>query len=109
MYLRLALISLLPFTVPAFAEETLLNSGWKFFRVDGDLAEPAAAAKQAFDEAGWESVTLPHTVRVEAPENSMYPFLGKAWYRRTVTAKPEWAANASPSFSKARCRSPKSG
>jgi beta-galactosidase len=80
----------LPIKKNSFATEILFNTGWKFFRVDSGQTEPKDAMKPNCDESAWESVTLPHTVRIEAPENATHPFLGTAWYRHTITVKPEW-------------------
>lgn len=57
------------------------NRGWEFVRAD--LAEPAALA----GDGTWESVTLPHTARVEAlvtgpPGSDTYQWQGTAWYRK---------------------------
>lgn len=86
----LALLALAPFAHTFAAEETTLTGGWKFLRLDPGVTEPANAAKPDFDADAWESVTLPHSVRIESPETSSRPFLGIALYRRTVEAKPEW-------------------
>lgn len=86
----IALLALAPLSPGFAAEESTLTGGWKFLRLDPGVTEPADAAKVAFDAGAWESVTLPHTVRIEAPETSYKPFLGVALYRRTVEAQPEW-------------------
>lgn len=66
------------------ATETSFNSDWQFARSDkaSDLASMSALT-------GWEKVQLPHTTRIEelVVKNQ---WQGDAWYKKTITAKPEW-------------------
>jgi beta-galactosidase len=66
------------------------NQGWRFHRVDG--GQPAQDfSERSFDDGGWESVTAPHSLRLE-PENAsgMRNFQGVCWYRRHFKAAAEW-------------------
>jgi beta-galactosidase len=77
---------------PALAVDRPDNLGWRFQRVDsGAGPDPATVVRPEFDDAGWDRVALPHTVRVESPATSSAPFQGIAWYRHTVVADPAWA------------------
>ncbi len=59
--------------------EYSFNGGWKFYR--GSLA--AAAWVPAYDDSRWETVCLPHTVRLEpAAASGMLNYQGEAWYRK---------------------------
>lgn len=64
----------------AVATTLPFSDDWRFLRAD----EPQAATS-AFDDAKWESVTLPHTARLEAlvagKENPQWQ--GLCWYRKT--------------------------
>ncbi len=66
------------------AIEVSFNSDWQFARSDKapDLASMSSLT-------GWEQVQLPHTTRVEelVVKNQ---WQGDAWYKKTITAKPEW-------------------
>ncbi len=62
-----------------------LASGWRFQR---DREE--ASFDPALDDTAWETVTLPHTARVEAlvtgsPGSPTYQWQGTAWYRQRLT------------------------
>lgn len=66
------------------AGSTRLDAGWRFHRGDAPGAE-----RLAFDDAGWQHVTLPHTPHVEAlvtgaPGTPTYQWQGICWYRRTL-------------------------
>lgn len=81
-------LSLLPLGAFCASEQPLPND-WRFLRIDPGVAEPEVHGA-GVDSSHWEPVTVPHTVRVEAPESSYAPFLGIAWYSRTITADPAW-------------------
>lgn len=73
----------MPFIVmglTASAATLPFSDDWRFLRAD----EPQASVP-AFDDAKWESVTLPHTARLEAlvagKENPQWQ--GLCWYRKT--------------------------
>ena len=55
---------------------TMLAAGWTFAR--GDVP---GAAQPAFDDKGWDKVTLPHSFNAGDGELPSY-FRGPAWYRR---------------------------
>ena len=68
------------------------NPGWRFL-----LGESEGAAEVAFDDAGWNAATLPHTARVEAlvtgePGSATYQWQGVCWYRKRFTVSPEDAS-----------------
>jgi beta-galactosidase len=73
--------------------ETPLNDGWRFLRIDGatpPLQTDAPESAPAFDDSKWESVFLPHTPCLEAPERARNYFQGVCWYRRQITPDPAW-------------------
>ncbi len=64
-----------------------LVDGWLFVREDLTEAE----ALHSGDDTGWETVTLPHTAKVEAlvtgaPGSGTAQWQGRCWYRRTIPA-----------------------
>ena len=75
------LLTLLSGTVVSAHAETLpFSDHWRFLRAD----KPQAATP-AFDDTTWETVTLPHTARIEAlvagKDNPQWQGIG--WYRKT--------------------------
>ncbi len=79
----LAVLTLFTTTI-VFAQSPFANfsADWQFLRAD-----EAQAASPALDDSKWESVTLPHTARVEAlvagKENPQWQ--GICWYRKTFS------------------------
>ncbi|HEX9867444.1 MAG TPA: beta galactosidase jelly roll domain-containing protein, partial [Candidatus Tectomicrobia bacterium] len=70
----------------AVSPTTLSLSGAWQFAVDPDAeGHTRGWAQPAFDDAGWLSVTVPHTWNV-MPEHADYA--GIAWYRRQLTLPP---------------------
>jgi beta-galactosidase/beta-glucuronidase len=70
----------------AVSSETLSLSGAWQFAVDPDAAGHIRGwAQPAFDDTGWQPVTVPHTWNV-MPEYADYT--GIAWYRRQLTLPP---------------------
>jgi beta-galactosidase len=71
----------------------LFNFGWKFF-----LGDTATAKLNAFDDAAWRNLDLPHDWSIEGkilPKNPTgcaggYVPAGIGWYRKTFTAPAEW-------------------
>jgi beta-galactosidase len=64
-----------------------LCRGWRFLRVENTGA-PDYSAPDLGDE-GWDSVTLPHTPRLE-PASVQFPFQGLCWYRKTIRPECDW-------------------
>jgi beta-galactosidase len=67
---------------------TRLDTGWRLIRAD-----VAGAERAAFDDRGWERVTLPHTARIEAlvtgpPGSPTAQWQGICWYRRPLRLDP---------------------
>jgi beta-galactosidase len=70
---------------PRVQEE--LNRGWKFH-----LGDAAGAEAEAFDDAGWAAVSLPHTWNArDGQDGGGDYFRGTGWYRRRFTASRAWA------------------
>jgi beta-galactosidase len=64
-----------------------LNTGWRFFPGD----EPSAA-QPGYDDAGWQSVDLPHTWNAFDGEDGGNDYRrGAGWYRRHVSPAPAMA------------------
>jgi beta-galactosidase len=91
-----ALGAMRPRGAPAIARGrmvTRLDTGWKFLRDD-----PPGVAAPGFNDAGWESATLPHTARVEALVTGLAgsadaQWQGTCWYRRTLRLPPDAAGD----------------
>jgi beta-galactosidase len=71
--------ALLPWTLRAV--DSSWNQGWKFHLGDAD---------QTADDRGWVDVALPHTPRIESPENVDHHFQGYCWYHKHFPAEPAW-------------------
>jgi beta-galactosidase len=69
-----------------------LNRGWQFHRID-TAEQQEAFGERSFDDHGWETVSVPHSVRLE-PENAsgMRNFQGVCWYRRHFKVEAAWKA-----------------
>ena len=65
--------------------EQWINTDWKFYRVDG--AEPSGLSRPDTSETGWETVSLPHTPRIEKYDET-HPWQGICWYRKTLAPDP---------------------
>ena len=50
----------------------------------------APEAAGVFNDAKWEKVFLPHTVRIEQPESAQNYFQGVCWYRRQIKPDAAW-------------------
>jgi len=73
--------------------ELNLNDAWYFKHGDTGakvFQADAPEAAIAFDDSKWETVFLPHTPRIEQPENAQNYFQGICWYRRHITPEPAW-------------------
>lgn len=55
-----------------------LNTEWKFYfnKMPDD-----AVYRKDYDDAWWESVNVPHTLRIE-PYDVLFPVQGQCWYRK---------------------------
>ena len=77
--------------VPEFRQVRSLNQDWRFSRVDNSNQEIATPAS----DAAWETVNVPHTVRLE-PFNAsgMRNFQGICWYEKQLEILPAWHGQA---------------
>ena len=74
---------------PAFGVGADFRNGWRFHLDDVPGAEVAT-----FDDASWETVTIPHPARVEARvcgKDNNPQWEGVCWYRKTIEITPEMA------------------
>ena len=80
---------------PEFRKVRSLDQNWHFKRMDSSAGEECAGCERADrvpeNDAGWEQVNLPHTVRLE-PLNASggRNFQGSCWYKRKLAILPEW-------------------
>jgi len=83
MIIRLLCLLLFSLTSAAHAsrQSTELAAGWTFKR-----GEVVGAAQAAFDDSGWDKVTLPHSFNAGDGEQPGY-YRGPGWYRRTFEVK----------------------
>jgi beta-galactosidase len=79
----LALVFSLNLSVRAH-ENTLLDSGWKW-----QLGDPTNAAATDFNDAGWQTVSLPHNWGCRAAQEGKPYYRGPGWYRRELDVTPE--------------------
>lgn len=63
----------------ATRSDTLLDTGWRFYRGDAQ-----GAAGPAFDDGNWSAVTVPHCWNAIDGENGGDYYRGPGWYRRTI-------------------------
>jgi beta-galactosidase len=91
--LMLILPVLLVLTLTAFAQTTVRRSihfsdSWKFYRGDAT----GGADQVSFPDNDWETVCLPHTVKLEsAKTHGSYDYYhGYCWYRKTFTPNALW-------------------
>ena len=82
-------------------EVVSFNGGWTFARFgeqpNGSVVpEPADAQAEAFDDAAWRSVRLPHDWGVESPflmevsgSQGRLPYFGVGWYRKAFVLPEE--------------------
>lgn len=63
------------------------NSGWRFH-----LGDAAGAGRENFNDSGWETVSTPHTVKLEPAEASGgRNYQGIAWYRKRFVVPADYA------------------
>ena len=68
-------------------QEVTLTAGWRFHK---GAAEQASAV--AFDDAGWATVTLPHTWNAQDGQDGGGDYYrGDGWYRRHFRVEGSWA------------------
>ena len=60
------------------------SKSWKFYRGDAGGAQATT-----FNDAGWQTVCLPHTVREELNYRTSDIYMGVCWYRKTFTLPAE--------------------
>lgn len=65
-------------------ENQSLNSDWHF--VLGDIG---GAAKNGFDDSGWQPVSLPHNWGWEEAQQGKSFYRGAGWYRRQLNVSPQ--------------------
>src|SRR5262249_20049209 len=74
----LLLTLLVPFG--SFArEDTRLDAGWRFNR-----GENPGAEKNDFDDAAWQTLSLPHSWGWEEAQRGTNYYRGPGWYRREL-------------------------
>ena len=74
-------------------EELPLNDGWLFRMAEtrtNHFSSDGPQAAGTFDDSKWEKVFLPHTPRLEPPQNAQNYFQGVCWYRRHIAPEPAW-------------------
>jgi beta-galactosidase len=73
-------------TAAGFNRDILLNDQWKFRRCEPLEAALEEFKKADYDDASWETVSLPHTPRIE-PLVVNDQWQGICWYRRRLELK----------------------
>lgn len=79
IFLWSMLLALLSSTT-LYAQETF-NQNWKYFRMHHNVAKEHVYAAATYNDAGWQSVSLPHTAHVE-PLVVNNQWQGLCWYRK---------------------------
>jgi beta-galactosidase len=64
-------------------EDTRLDSGWRFNQGDASGAD-----QPAFNDAGWQAVSLPHNWGWQQAANGEDYYRGPGWYRRDLNIGP---------------------
>lgn len=63
---------------------TNFNAGWRF-----QLGDVPQAREAGFDDAGWESVGVPHSFGIPYFQASQF-YTGYGWYRKRLTVPEAW-------------------
>jgi beta-galactosidase len=97
---RLGLITTMIFSIvsPSFAaftrvHYTINSSPWRFIRKD-----TASAQTTAFNDAGWQTVSIPHDFNggIDGVNNDVYKgpqmYRGIGWYRKHFTIESQYSA-----------------
>ena len=71
------LIAILPLSA---RQNVRFSKSWKFYRGDANSAQGSS-----FNDAGWETVHLPHTVKEELNYRTANIYMGVCWYRKHFT------------------------
>lgn len=88
-FLFAAFAALIPLGAAAITQD--FSTDWRFH-----LGDVAGAAAPAFADTAWETVTAPHTARLEArvtDNAARQQWEGLCWYRKTFTLPPEAAGH----------------
>jgi len=66
------------------------NNGWQFCnKEDFPSSQTKLPTEEGFSFTGWQTVTLPHTAKVE-PLVITAPWVGISWYKKDFTPKTGW-------------------
>jgi len=66
------------------------NSGWQFCNEEDIISKEGRMPNEVgFIFTNWETVTLPHTAKVE-PLVIKEPWVGISWYKKEFSASPDW-------------------
>jgi beta-galactosidase len=80
IFLLSAIFGLLPFISFGARTSYTINEAWRFSK-----GEQANAQAQYYDDAGWETVNIPHTWNAaDAMSDPAGYYRGEAWYRRNI-------------------------
>jgi beta-galactosidase len=83
--LHVAAVLALTVSPAVFAAQTIrFSDSWTFYRGDASGAQATN-----FNDGSWETVYLPHTVRLESIANPSN-YLGICWYRKGFTPSAAW-------------------
>ncbi|HXE42247.1 MAG TPA: hypothetical protein VN516_04400, partial [Candidatus Baltobacteraceae bacterium] len=69
-------------------EDTLLDSGWKFYQGDADLTnQPIGRAELV--GTGWQNISVPHCWGQEEAQAGKINYRGPGWYSRELNIIPQ--------------------
>ena len=71
------------------------NTGWKFSRAESIIGSDPNSGHviPCFNDSAWDTVTLPHTARMEE-HDVQHPWQGVCWYHREILADPSWTGKS---------------